>query len=74
VPRRPSHPQVFVLLARRAHVGVILRRGPATWTQVITWNTRNETFESGQWFHGRLAASAVWSYTAGDKLEDVSMR
>jgi hypothetical protein len=54
MPRRPTHPRLLVLLARRAHLGVILRGGPATWTQLITWNTRNDTFGSGQWFHGRL--------------------
>jgi hypothetical protein len=68
MPRRPTHPNLFVILARRAHVGVILRRGPATWTQVTTWNTRNDTFESGQWFHGRLYERRCDLSPSGDKL------
>jgi hypothetical protein len=28
------------------------RRGPAAWTQLIRWNTRNDTFEPGQWLRG----------------------
>lgn len=66
--RRTAHPNLLVILARRAHVGVILRRGPATWTQLITWNTRNDTFESGQWFHGRLYERRCDISPSGDKL------
>ena len=66
--RRPTHCHLMVLLARRAHVGVILRRGPATWTQVITWNTRSDQFESGQWFHGRLYERRCDLSLSGDKL------
>jgi hypothetical protein len=58
----------MVLLARRAHVGVILRRGPATWTQVVRWNTRSDEFESGQWFHGRLYERRCDLSPSGDKL------
>jgi hypothetical protein len=58
----------MVLLARRAHVGVILRRGPATWTQVVTWNTRSDKFESGQWFHGRVYERRCDLSPSGDKL------
>jgi len=43
-----------VLLARSAPVGVIFRRGPTQWVQVIKWNTKSDEFEPGQWFHGRL--------------------
>jgi hypothetical protein len=58
----------LVLLARGAHVGVILRRGPATWTQVVTWNTRSDQFEPGQWFHGRLYERRCDLSPSGDKL------
>jgi hypothetical protein len=43
-----------VLLARRAPVGVIFRRGPSRWVQVIRWDTRDDTFEFGHWFHGHI--------------------
>jgi len=45
---------MFVYLARQAHVGVILRRGPTEWWRVTLWDTRSDSFESGQWFRGRL--------------------
>jgi hypothetical protein len=66
--RKISHPKLFVLLARRGWVGVILRSGPATWTQVIRWNTRSDSFESGQWFHGRLYERRCDLSPSGDKL------
>ena len=46
--------RLFVVFARDADVGVILRRGPSKWVQVIKWNTRRDTFEDGAWFHGRI--------------------
>jgi hypothetical protein len=45
---------MFVHLAREAPVAVILRRGPSDWWRVTLWDTKNDTFERGQWFHGRL--------------------
>lgn len=46
--------RLYVILAREAPVGVILRRGPTKWVQLILWHTNNDTFEYGQWFHGRI--------------------
>jgi len=46
--------RLFVLLARRADVGVILRRGPSEWVQLIHWDTKKDIFTPGQWFKGRL--------------------
>ena len=45
---------MFVLLARQANVGVILRRGPTKWWQVTLWDTRLDQFTRGQWFHGHM--------------------
>jgi hypothetical protein len=33
---------------------VILRRGPSDWVQMIHWDTKNDVFTPGQWFHGRI--------------------
>jgi hypothetical protein len=44
----------FVLLAREANVGVILRRGPTKRFGLTLWNTEHDRFEGGQWFHGRI--------------------
>jgi hypothetical protein len=51
---KPAPARLFVLLARTAPVGVILRRGPSQWVQLIKWNTDTDTFEPGQWFKGRI--------------------
>jgi hypothetical protein len=46
--------KLFVVLARQAPVGVIFRRGPSEWCQLIKWNTVDDTFEEGQWLHGKI--------------------
>lgn len=51
--KKPSC-RLQVLLARSAPVGVIFRRGPSRWVQVIRWDTESDKFEPGQWFHGRV--------------------
>jgi hypothetical protein len=45
---------MFVHLARRANVGVILRHGPTEWWRVTLWDTGRDGFEGGQWFRGRM--------------------
>jgi hypothetical protein len=46
--------RLYFLLARDAPVGVIFRRGPSRWVELIKWNIANDTFEPGQWFKGRI--------------------
>jgi len=46
--------RVFFLLARQAPIAVIFRRGPSDWVELVKWNTDSDTFEAGQWFHGRI--------------------
>ncbi|HLG61411.1 MAG TPA: hypothetical protein VKY19_05730 [Ktedonosporobacter sp.] len=50
----PYSCQLAVILARDAPKGVILRRGPTNWVQLILWHTDSDTFEEGQWFRGRI--------------------
>jgi hypothetical protein len=52
-PKSPPA-RLFFILARNAPVGVIFRRGPSYWVQIVKWNTDTDTFEEGQWFHGRI--------------------
>jgi len=47
-------PRLFVIFARSAPTAVIFRRGPSEWVQLIRWNSAEDTFEFGQWFHGRI--------------------
>jgi hypothetical protein len=46
--------RLAVFLSARAPVGVVLRRGPSLWTQLITWDRRRDEFSLGQWFRGRV--------------------
>ena len=46
--------RLYVILARDASVGVIFRRGPSKWVQIVLWDTASDTFSPGQWFHGRI--------------------
>jgi hypothetical protein len=48
--------RLSVILARKADQAVILRRGPTRWVRLILWHTDTDTFEPGQWFHGRIYA------------------
>jgi hypothetical protein len=45
-----------VLIAKDTPKGVILRRGPSQWVQLILWHTDIDSFEEGQWFRGRIYA------------------
>jgi hypothetical protein len=45
---------MFILLARHASVGVIIRRGPTEWWRITRWDTLRDRFEGGQWFRGRM--------------------
>ncbi|HEU0105464.1 MAG TPA: hypothetical protein VFT38_04790 [Vicinamibacteria bacterium] len=46
--------RLFVILAREAPIGVILRRGPAAWYHLIRWHTDEDRFEHGAWLRGRI--------------------
>jgi hypothetical protein len=50
----PAFAHLFVLLAREAPVGVIFRRGPREWTQLIHWKIDKDIFTPGQWFRGQI--------------------
>lgn len=46
--------RLYVLLARQASRGVVIRRGPSKQVLFIGWNLDDDTFESGQWLKGRI--------------------
>lgn len=48
--------RVSLVFASEAPVAVVLRRGPAHWVEVVKWNTAEDTFEHGQWMHGKIYA------------------
>lgn len=52
--RGPVPPRLSLIFARKSPAAVIFRRGPSKWVQLIKWNTKTDTFEMGQWFHGKI--------------------
>ncbi len=50
----PPPPRLFVIMAARAQVAVVLRRGPASWVRLVLWDTKRDLFTPGSWFRGRI--------------------
>ena len=50
----PVPARIFFILARNSPTAVVFRRGPSKWVQVLKWDTDTDTFEAGQWFHGKI--------------------
>lgn len=46
--------RLFVVMASESPTAVVIRRGPAAWTQIIQWSTDNDKFTDGAWFKGRI--------------------
>jgi hypothetical protein len=46
--------RLHVLLARDAHTGVVIRRGPSKQVATIGWNRDSDEFTMGQWLKGRI--------------------
>ncbi|MFO0675819.1 MAG: hypothetical protein U0169_04755 [Polyangiaceae bacterium] len=64
----PSPPRLFVIFAARAHVAVVIRRGPSEWTRITSWNTDRDEFTGGAWFRGRILRREVRSSPDGQLL------
>src|SRR5947208_11476226 len=47
-------PRVHGIVARDAPLGVLFRRGPTRWVEVISVDLANDHVERGAWFHGRI--------------------
>lgn len=47
-------PRLFVIVASDADEAVIFRKGPASWYHIVRWNTRDDEFDHGAWFKGRI--------------------
>lgn len=43
-----------IIFAAEADKAVILRRGPTRYVRMIAWNTKDDTFEDGQWVKHRV--------------------
>jgi hypothetical protein len=49
-------PRLFVIMAKKAPVAVVIRRGPSLWVRLTLWHTQKDAFTPGSWFHGRIFA------------------
>lgn len=66
-----SHPpstRLYVLLARKAPLAVVLRRGPSKHVLALSWNTATHEFRLGQWFKGRIYERRCDLSPSGEKL------
>jgi hypothetical protein len=57
--QQKTPPRLFVIPAAKQRYSqsafaMILRRGPSAWYHLIRWNMREDTFEAGAWFRGRI--------------------
>jgi hypothetical protein len=47
-------PRLHVILASKAPVGIVIRRGPSKQYCTLLWNRKTDTFTLGQWLKGRI--------------------
>ena len=52
--RQPQSTRIWVILARKAPLAAVIRRGPNRHVQLLKWDLAADTFEPGQWFKGRI--------------------
>jgi hypothetical protein len=67
-PAALSPCRLFFLLARKAPTGVLFRRGPSKWVQIVKWNTETDAFDPGHWFHGRIYEKRCDLSPDGEKM------
>jgi hypothetical protein len=46
--------RLYAILARKAPVAVVFRRGPSKQVLLVLWRTDTDEFFEGQWFKGRI--------------------
>lgn len=49
-----SSVRLYAILARKANVGVVFRRGPSKRVLLVLWRTDTDDFIDGQWLKGRI--------------------
>jgi hypothetical protein len=60
--------RLHAILPRAGHSAVVFRRGPSKCVQLIRWELRDDTFEYGQWFKGRIYERRADLSPSGDRL------
>lgn len=46
--------RLYAILARKAPIAVVFRRGPSKQVMLLLWHTDTDIFEEGQWLKGRI--------------------
>lgn len=60
--------RIYAVLARKAPIAVVFRRGPSRQVLTIAWNTNTHEFRMGQWFKGRIYEHRCDLSPSGEKL------
>src|SRR5689334_10667690 len=60
--------RLYVLLARKAPIGVVFRRGPSKQVLLLSWNTETHEIRKGQWLKGRIYEHRCDLSPSGEKL------
>lgn len=60
--------RLYVLLARKAPLATVFRRGPSRQVLLLTWNTDTHEVRQGQWFKGRIYERRCDLSPSGEKL------
>ena len=60
--------RLYAILARKAPIGVVFRRGPSKQVLAIHWDTEKHEFRLGQWFKGRIYEHRCDLSPSGEKL------
>ena len=47
-------PRLYAMIASRAPLALVFRRGPTDWWQLSRWHLESGELEPGAWFHGTL--------------------
>jgi hypothetical protein len=50
----PPSTSLYAVVARKAPVAVVFRRGPARQVELLRWDVETDTVEAGQWLKGRV--------------------
>jgi hypothetical protein len=46
--------RLYFIVARKAPVAVVFRRGPSRQVELLKWNLESDQIEAGQWLKGRI--------------------
>jgi hypothetical protein len=60
--------RLYVILARRAPMGIVFRRRPSKQVLLVSWNTEKHEFRMGQWLKGRIYERRCDLSPSGEKL------